>query len=234
MRRTDRALVVVSVVALMVSHSAQGTLIFEDLQDADQTAYDADASSVDLIDAGSSTLAASSLAACSFGWAPAGLNNGVAADTSTDTSLYAADSGPTLPAQSTFSLDLTTATLGYDLSSIVSIAGWNNPAIPYGNQRFTVEYSQVGNASYSTLFADHTVAPWSGTGATRVTVTDDAGFLATGVDSIRVTYNATTGNRTIIREFDVQGTATVPEPSSALLILAGGVGIGLLRRRRAS
>ena len=105
-----------------------------------------------------------------------------------------------------------------------------------GNQTYSVEYSVVGSALYSPL-ATVAYAPFAATDGTNfesmVTITDTGGVLAAGVDSIRFTFadpgpgGAFPG--TVVREIDVVGVASVPEPS---VIAFGLGGLLLLSRRR--
>ena len=98
----------------------------------------------------------------------------------------------------------------FDLTRIQSIAGWNSAG--FGNQAWTVELKLQGADSYSTLAAvDH--QPLGGAaGASKVTLTDPSGILASGVTAIRLTANAVNGGAHggafVWREFDVFGKAT--------------------------
>ena len=135
---------------------------------------------------------------------------------------------------STYDLDVTVNTLGYDLTSIVSIAGWNGAGL--GNQQFTVEVSTVGSADFTLLATgDNQLLGTAGGGTTIVTVQDDTvpgAVIASGVDAVRFTSLGTVGTNqwAVVREFDVNGTATVPEPSAVILLGLGG--LAALRRRR--
>jgi hypothetical protein len=146
----------------------------------------------------------------------------------------------------TMTFDLTGSVTGYDITSIVSFAGWNSNAHHHAAQFYEVLVSVVGSPTYNTLSLTGTPTsagkvsydPFSSSadGGTRVTITEDGAgaVIASGVDGIRFIFNnAPNGleNNTVYQEVDVFGTATpVPEPSAALL---GGLGIlALLRRRR--
>ena len=105
---------------------------------------------------------------------------------------------------------------GYDITSIQSIASWADSG--FGNQVWTVEVKPVGG-SY-TLLATVDYTPLNNAaGATKVNLT---GLDATGIESIRFTAGSTAGNSAgndfVIREIDVEGTAT---PNAAVTIDAG-------------
>ena len=127
----------------------------------------------------------------------------------------------------TYDLDLSGAGGGYDITSIVSYAGWSSASL--GQQVITVEYSTVGSAGWTSL-GTGTNQPAPASVSTRVTFEDDTNpgvdVIASGVDAIRFT----SGDWTVFREFDAIGTATIPEPSVAALLGLGG--LALLRRRR--
>ena len=122
---------------------------------------------------------------------------------------------------------------GFNITEIQSIAAWNGAG--FANQRYEVYVSLVGNAAFTLLttvnYQPHAV---DGGGSTKVNVTENAGFLATGIDAIRFAILDTTSNNgggVVMREIDVFGAAApVPEPATSLL---GALGVlGLLRRRR--
>ena len=102
--------------------------------------------------------------------------------------------------------------LGYDITSIQSIADWNGAG--FGNQAWTVEVKPVGG-DYRIL---HTVnhhplssQPLDGGGATKVVLADKNGTLASGIESIKFTASHVAGsvdNAFIWRELDVFGSPT--------------------------
>jgi len=106
--------------------------------------------------------------------------------------------------------------LGYDITSIQSIASWNGAG--FGNQAWTVEVKPVGG-SYRIL---HTVnhhplssQPLDGGGATKVTLADKSGILASGIESIKFTASHVAGsvdNAFVWRELDVFGGPTKRTP----------------------
>lgn len=138
----------------------------------------------------------------------------------------------TVSATAEYNIGLGANGLGYDLTSVVSIADWVN--VGFGNQGWTLEVRPVGG-SYSALATVDYQALGAAGGTTKVTLTDDSGVLATGIDSVRVTANSVNGGANagafVWRELDVLGTSTaVPEPSTAAFL--GLCGFALLRRRR--
>lgn len=174
------------------------------------------------------------------------INDGLATQTA-GTFYYRANNQ--FPGTATFDLNVAVNTFGYNITSIQSFMGWyGNNSQAQANQTYTVDVSLVGSSSYANLatvsyrpFLDVSGANYE----SHVVLTQDngTGILASGVDSIRFTFldplSATTGvangaggnEGTLIRELDVFGAASVPEPSAALL---GGLGmLALLRRRRA-
>jgi hypothetical protein len=124
----------------------------------------------------------------------------------------------------TYDLDLTGASLGFDLTEINTFSGWSDRA----GQVYNVYYSVVGSGTYSLLTSVSEQTALNG--SRKVAITDGTGILASGVDSIRFEMNSGSANGHVYREIDVMGVAAVPEPSAALL---GSLGLlALIRRRR--
>jgi hypothetical protein len=109
--------------------------------------------------------------------------------------------------------------LGYDITSIQSIAAWVN--VGFGNQAFTVEVKLIAATDYTPLAAvNYQPLALNGVGATKVTLTDVGvgGVLATGVEFIRFTANSVNGGQNggnfMWREIDVIGVPTGGASSS--------------------
>jgi len=135
---------------------------------------------------------------------------------------------PAATATITYDLDLSGAAAGYDITSIVSYAGWSSASL--GQQVITVEVSTVGDAGFSSL-GTGTNQPAPDSVSTRVTYEDNTSpgtaLIASGVDAVRFS----SGDWTVFREFDAIGTATViPEPTTFALAIMGL--LGLVSRRR--
>jgi hypothetical protein len=102
--------------------------------------------------------------------------------------------------------------LGFDLTSMVSIADWIN--VGFGNQVWTLEVKPVGG-SYRTLVGVDNQALGAGVGTTKVTLTDDSGVLASGVEFIKITVGSQIGHTSgafVWRELDAFGVDTVGGP----------------------
>ena len=130
----------------------------------------------------------------------------------------------------TFDLGTGANGLGYDISSVLSFAAWNGAG--FGNQGYTLEFKPLGGVFATVATVDYNPLG-GGAGATKVTITDDGGLLATGIEEVRFTHNSVPGavaGRITYRELDVIGTATIPEPSATVLL--GLSALACLRRRR--
>ncbi|MFA7345955.1 MAG: PEP-CTERM sorting domain-containing protein [Terrimicrobiaceae bacterium] len=133
----------------------------------------------------------------------------------------------------TFNLNLSTNTLGYDITGVNTYAGWNDARV---NQKYTLSYSTAAAPTTFLSLGTFTFKPLPsniGDASTRVSLTEGTtGVLATNVASIRFTFEEPTdaGDRTVYREVDVLGVASVPEPSTFAMLLGGiGMLVGLRR-----
>lgn len=133
---------------------------------------------------------------------------------------------PEAGASVTFDLDVTANTLGYDISSIRGYGGWNDNG--RDRQNYSLYYSLVGDSEFIFLgTVDFDIDLDAGITSTITSIFDTA---LTGVDAIRVDFHSPQENgHSGYGEFDVIGMATVPEPSTFLLLLGA---IPLLQRRR--
>lgn len=104
-----------------------------------------------------------------------------------------------------------------------------------------MEYSVVGSSDWIALtsvdYSPFTSTSSSNPAYTQSSITDGTGLLATGVDAFRFVYSDPTisggaaGRGLVLQEIDIQGIASIPEPSAvALGILALLPLIGLRRR----
>ena len=135
----------------------------------------------------------------------------------------------TVGATATYSLGTGANGLGYDVTSVQSIADWVN--VGFGNQGWTVAVELVGGGGFVDVATIDYQDLGTGVGTTKVTLSN---LDVTGIQSLRVTANSVNGGANagafVWRELDVFGVDTVPEPSAAALL---GLGVlTLLRRRR--
>lgn len=206
-------------------------------------------SATDLVNTGRSTLHSKTTLGTSpaSGWSVNALNDGTAPSADV---VASATYWPTFNTGIVFNLNTSIAPFGYDLTTIRTFFGWQNGSNAQANQLYDVVVRKVGSTLYTPLisvryqhFPDANLFPVYNT---RVTLTDTTGKLATGVDSIAFTFLApsvATGNGsgvvdqggtakgTVIREIDVFGQATIPEPSMAMLSALGLISVLGLRRR---
>lgn len=126
----------------------------------------------------------------------------------------------------TFNLDTSVNTAGYDVTSIASFGGWNDAG--RDAQRYSLYFSTVGSEDY-TLYGQLDRNPAGGSlSAVQAVFTG----LATNVDSVKVIFLDGVENGYVgYGEFDVTGTASIPEPSTGSALLLASLGL-LSRRRR--
>jgi len=135
----------------------------------------------------------------------------------------------------TYGLNLALAPLGYNISSIVSLGGWNDNG--RDQQLFTVSYSTV--ADPNTFLQIGTTANFNPNvaanlqSATSVTIADSTNApLAVGVGALRFDFPAGVENAyTGYAELAASGTATVPEPSCVAVLALTGALVASRRRR---
>ncbi len=194
-----------------------------ELNSSTEMAYSGNQSSTDLING----LTASSVSGWNLtnGSTVAELNDGIHGGTN----IPIAGTWTTVGATATYTLGAGANNLGFDITSIQSIAAWVN--VGFGNQAWTLATQPFGGGAFTTAVTA-SYQPFAGTvGGTQVLVTD---LNITGIQAVRLTANSVNGGANsgafVFREFDVIGASTIPEPSSALLGAFGA--LALLRRRR--
>jgi hypothetical protein len=131
----------------------------------------------------------------------------------------------------TWTLDTSVNAFGYDISSIAGYGGWNDNG--RNRQFYNIYVSFVGDPTF-TLFGgvNRDVAGENGGPSATRNVFTPNGTLS-GIDGVRIDFpNGQENGFAGYGEFDVIGTATVPEPASAILLLGGVMGTVSLRRNR--
>lgn len=196
-----------------------------EVSDGNELAYQANVSSSDLLNG---------KIPVTTGW---NITNGASPNEMTDGShgqSFAAagnqvDGGwTTSGATATYALGGGTNGLGYDLTSILTVASWTN--VGFGNQAWTIAVRPVGGSFTDLAAINYQPLGGAAGGSTMVSLSN---LSVTGVDAIRFTANTVNGGANagafVTREIDVSGSSTVPEPGSALL---GACGAALLVLRR--
>ncbi len=109
--------------------------------------------------------------------------------------------------------------------------GWNDNG--RDEQDFTIQFSTDGGLNFGSLILSGEFNPIVGAGlqsATLVSISDNAGPLATGVNAIRLNFtNAVENGYTGYAEIDV---VAVPEPGAMGLLALATLGLATARRRR--
>jgi Bacterial TSP3 repeat len=197
---------------------ASGGLVQTKVFSATELAYSADVSTTDLL-AGKT---ASSVGSWNLtnGSTVAELNDGIHGGSGTPVE----GTWTTVGATATYNLGLGANNLGYDITSIQSIAAWFGAG--FGNQAYTVDVKLVGAASYTNLATVDYQPLGSAVGATKVTLTDTTGVLETGVEFIRFTATSVNGGANsgafVFREIDVFGTSSTTSNIGRLTLKSTG------------
>ena len=167
------------------------------------------------------------------GASPGQLTDGIHGDTFLPT-YTVAGAWPNPGATAEYHLGAGANGLGYDITSLASIAAWNSAG--FGNQVWTLAVKPLGGEDYVDVVTVNyqPLDYWEGgnwLGATKVSLSD---LNLSGVEYIKVTTDVVNGGANfgafVWRELDVSVASTVPEPSAFLLLGLGGA--SLLRRRR--
>lgn len=132
-------------------------------------------------------------------------------------------------ATTTYNLDVSVNTFGYDISEIRLFSGWTDAR---AGQSYELFYSLVDDAAFTSLGTISALVS-NGSLLTRTYNLDATAFL-TGVDAIRFVQidNGTAGTGTVFREFDVIGVASIPEPGTFTMLLFGTVMLWFVGRKR--
>lgn len=121
----------------------------------------------------------------------------------------------------TFTLDTSINTAGYSLSSMRTFASWDSGR---DGQSYELRCATVQDPL--NFLALHTINPYDPSdfddpSNTLVELTPTVGYLAANVSALQFVFNGFENSGTAYREFDVEGLATVPEPSAFALVFGG-------------
>ncbi len=226
---------------LCFTSAADATLITDSVSSGAETTYDGNILNNDLIENGSSAVkSVSTTGTIGDAVIPESINNWLPLTDGLSSSVPGgnpwvtnADAAGSPPPSITFSFDTDANPLGYKLTSIRSIYGWNSSPW-YSDQSYKVELAYVGNPTAFSELTTVSYLPFGYSDATpsssQVTLTDSTGKLATGVAAVRFTFLNNRGGLAdqydgqVIREFDVTGNP-VPEPNTIVLVATGLLGL---------
>jgi len=198
----------------LAATSANAALLQTKVFSTTELAYAADVSNSDLLTGLPATTTGWKTGAGSGGATTAALNDGFhGLSYWNDGQGHVEGAWTTVGATAEYHLGLGANNLGYDLTSIQSIAAWVGAG--FGNQAFTVEVKLKDALDYTTLATvdyEPLGVGLTDQGATKVTLTDSTGVLARGVEFIRFTAKSVNGGQYegtfVFREIDVFGTPT--------------------------
>lgn len=132
-----------------------------------------------------------------------------------------------------FNFDLSSATLGYDITAIDLFSNWGSGP-GRDDIRVTISMALVGTPTlFDQVVVTNEFIEFENAAATQgaMNITGDGGgLIGTGIAAIRFDFPNQEAGAVGYSEIDVFGTATIPEPSSALLLGLGS--LTLLRRRK--
>ena len=240
-----RQLIVVGIVLCSVlaanADRLKAAVVQMDSANPSETFFTVSAS--DLVNDGQPTLSAESdsgYAGNLVAGTPTVLNNGLLGGAS-DGSQGAGEEGGSFTV--TYALDTALNPLGYNIERIETFSAWG--ADSRSGQSYLLEYNTVANPTFSSVGTFSLNNNGTDNLSSRIELTNDTlgplsgGFgTMTGVSEIRFTLQSVGGLGQVYRELDLFGEAVappvapVPEPSTAVLLLAGAAALGVATRRR--
>ena len=230
----NQLLMLSATVFLSLATATQATVVYSgsytgttaEVNSATEPAYSGDVSAADLINGSTPTITGWTL---SNGAHPNELTDGIHGGSFADEGNTVSGAWTSVGATAEYNLGTGANGLGYDITSIVSIAAWVNVA--FGNQGWQLEVRPLGGSFETALTVDY--QPLGGIGATKVTLTD---LNISGVDAIKITANSINGGANggnfVWRELDVFGTDTAAAIPAPAALPAGLALIGLVASRR--
>lgn len=246
---SKKSLWVVTLVAigsLAAGRTVRGSIMETDASSSSQSTFDSQISSTDLINSGQTSLASAVLTAGAVnGGSVLGSHDGTASNGELDLShdlffgnTFAPGGGG--PITLTFNLNTGVGgSTGYDLTGANLFYGWSsNP--PFSHQIWTMSIETTAHPStFVQLWSENYSPSIAGPGdSSLVKLTDtmpeltNGSVIATGVTAIQFILTPPNNSGSLVREIDVFGTATAPEPGSFVLLGLGLAGLAIARRSR--